>query len=364
MASRNVFDQLRDKAREIGVAGLAAIPPKVFSHWERERARRESLGFTCPYWAKMSVNPTAILPSARSVVVGYLTHGLTVPPDPATLFGWIHPYYAVWPESSRRAAEVLAAFLEEQGFRAVAHPGLPEKLALVESGLVRYRRNGVVWLDGPSPAIVPFTLVTEAALAGGEERGTAAEPVLADFCASCRSCPGVCPTSALQAPTLVDPGQCLTYHNEQEGWVPAALRPAMANRLAGCERCQLGCFRGQPLPRPRDPLLYLPDLAKLDEESFHRRNELIGEKYGFRWETRAGLVRAALIGLGCSGRKDVAGLLVDRLDDPSPLIRGHAAWALGNLGAREARGDLERSLARETDDQARRELVEALRWSR
>ena len=52
--------------------------------------------------------------------------------------------------------------------------------------------------------------------------------------------------------------------------------------------------------------------------------------------------------------------LVAALDDPEPLVRGHAAWALGALGGAGARTALERVRGRDPDALVRAEVTAAL----
>lgn len=337
MPAQSLMAKLRERARSLGAGEIVALPIRSFARWVDEGAERARLGFDCSDWADLVADPFRLLPSARSIIVGYLTYEMDGPPATGTLFGWIHPAYRVW-APSRRIAKTLASALEENGFRTVANPALPEKSALARSSLAKYRRNGTVGLEDSAMAILPFSLITEAELQTGDEAPDMADGLsLADSCASCSSCLATCKTSALRSTARVDPAFCVTFYNEQEDWIPAPIRSAMANRLVGCERCQLGCFRDKKLSRPEDPLLYLPDIVKEDKDHFVHRNKLIYKKYGVGWKTRDGLIRAAIIGLGCSGRKDAVALLKGLLDDASPIVRGHAAWAIGNLGAGEFR---------------------------
>jgi epoxyqueuosine reductase len=53
--------------------------------------------------------------------------------------------------------------------------------------------------------------------------------------------------------------------------------------------------------------------------------------------------------------------LIAALSDEEPLVRGHAGWALGNLGGSEARGALEKALVNERDESVIEEIEAALR---
>ena len=50
--------------------------------------------------------------------------------------------------------------------------------------------------------------------------------------------------------------------------------------------------------------------------------------------------------------------LIPLLHDPEPIIRGHAAWALGQIGGEVAKTAVVSALAAETDDLVRQELMD------
>jgi epoxyqueuosine reductase len=100
----------------------------------------------------------------------------------------------------------------------------------------------------------------------------------------------------------------------------------------------------------------LPDILGLDQGGFRAR-------YGgtaLSRTKRRGLLRNAAVALGNSGNRDAVPVLVSVLSDPEPLVRSHAAWALGRLGGLAARTALERTRPLETDAVARQEIDAAL----
>ena len=72
-----------------------------------------------------------------------------------------------------------------------------------------------------------------------------------------------------------------------------------------------------------------------------------------------GLKRNAAVVLGNVGSVDDVGALASALEDPDPLVRGHAAWALGRLGSPTAAAVLRERVEVETDPAVREELVAA-----
>ena len=76
---------------------------------------------------------------------------------------------------------------------------------------------------------------------------------------------------------------------------------------------------------------------------------------------RDGFLRNVSVALG--NRADASTVLrlaATLRDDPSPLVRGHAAWALGRIGGDDARAALHAGAERETDRSVREEIALAL----
>ena len=192
----------------------------------------------------------------------------------------------------------------------------------------------------------------------------------ANHCGSCSACIDICPTGAIVAPYVVDARLCISYLTiEFDGYIPSALRTLMGNRIYGCDDCQSVCpwnSHAANMARLPDDLLkprgenQLPDLVsllQLDEDAFRQR---------FRWSPirrtkRRGLLRNVCIAMGNSGDTGFVEQLTAALGDVEPLIRGHAAWALGQLADRQNRLAMLAALARrqktETDDAVLEEIL-------
>ena len=103
-------------------------------------------------------------------------------------------------------------------------------------------------------------------------------------------------------------------------------------------------------------LRYLEQLLLLSPASF-------AERFGGSAVERAGrdqLVRNACLAAANAGQTRCCPLLEQLLNDASPIVRGHAAWALARLAGPAAAPLLRDCLARETDPGARLDLSETL----
>ena len=154
-------------------------------------------------------------------------------------------------------------------------------------------------------------------------------------CGTCMRCIDVCPTQAITAPYRLDARRCIAYLTiEHEGAIPEALRPAIGNRIFGCDDCQLVCpwnkfaqRTDEPDFRARNDLdtATLPQLFAWEEDEFLRRTEgsAIRRSGHERW------LRNIAVALGnAPTTPDVLAALASRRDHPSPVVREHVAWAL------------------------------------
>jgi epoxyqueuosine reductase len=179
-----------------------------------------------------------------------------------------------------------------------------------------------------------------------------------DHCGTCRRCIDLCPTGALSDGYLMEPRVCISYLTiEHRGAIPHELRPKLGNWIFGCDICQEVCPWNQSGETADELSPYLPELMTMDDHGFRRRYG----KSAIRRAKRRGLLRNVAIALGNSGNPEAVAPLARALEsDPEPLVRAHAAWALGQLRDGRARASLARSRKRESDLQVAREIDDAL----
>ncbi|MFL5297426.1 MAG: tRNA epoxyqueuosine(34) reductase QueG [Phenylobacterium sp.] len=182
-----------------------------------------------------------------------------------------------------------------------------------------------------------------------------ADPPAAESCGTCQACLDVCPTRAFPAPFQLDARRCISYLTiELKGPIPREFREALGNRIYGCDDCLAVCPWNKFASAAREQKLAarealrapgLAELSRLDDAAFRA----LFAKSPVKRIGRDRFVRNVLYAIGNSGEPGLAAEAERRLDDPSPLVRGAAVWALGRLVGAEAFEGLRQGHAAETD---------------
>ena len=197
-------------------------------------------------------------------------------------------------------------------------------------------------------------------------------------CGRCTRCLTACPTGAFVGPYHLDPQRCISYWTiEATQPIPRELRPHFGNRIFGCDICQEVCPWNQRLPE-RTPLLaglaarserIAPPLLEgfalatpywLNQDAFSTRFRRSPVKRA----KRQGMLRNVCVALGNWADPQVIDGLTIALQDVEASVRGHAAWALGQV-LRKHRVELAYNClltaqATETDPWVREEIQAAL----
>jgi epoxyqueuosine reductase len=345
-----------------GCARLETLPREAFlAAWLAE-GRAGDMRWLAERTAER-LDPRRAHPWARSVIALAATHP-PAPPPPGDwrvqLRGRIAAY-AVGPDYHGRLHARLghlrtrleAAFPGARFRACVDTAPLLEREWAQRAGLGWIGRNTLLLDRRLGSYVLLAELLTDLDLAAPAPR--------AEGCGGCARCVEACPTGALEPPGWVmDPRRCLAYLTiEHRGPIPHALRPALGNWIFGCDLCQEACPWNDDAADAGDAAWLAPPLRPLlalDAAGFRAR-------FGATAVARArrrGLLRNVAVALGNSGNPDAVPALAAALGDVEPLVRGHAAWALGRLDTPAAREHLEIARLREPDAGVRTEIVAAL----
>lgn len=156
-------------------------------------------------------------------------------------------------------------------------------------------------------------------------------------CGTCHACLDVCPTNAFPAPFQLDARRCISYLTiELKGPIPREFREALGNRIYGCDDCLAVCPWNKFASVAREQKLAarealkapsLADLARLDDAAFRA----LFSKSPVKRIGRDRFIRNVLYAIGNSGDPALAAEAEALLNDPAPVVRGAAVWALSRL---------------------------------
>lgn len=187
---------------------------------------------------------------------------------------------------------------------------------------------------------------------------------LKNGCDECTLCLEACPQQVIKAPGEIQTTACLAHYTQEKGLLPPEARKKMGLRLWGCDTCQDVCPYNQQALLGRGSLATHnlganPDLEQILRFSKQEYQEAVAET-PMAWRGKTVLQRNALINLGNLRDPLTIPLLKNILRDQRPVIRGMAAWALGQIPDLSAEKALRQAYGREKDLEVIKEISRAL----
>jgi epoxyqueuosine reductase len=375
LPTSSVTEQIKEYAYEVGFDLLrvtSAAPMAAEKTCLNERIARgyfDGMDWFTPERSEVACNPRALLPEARSVIslaTFYLTdceRASSTPGDPrgrVSRYAWGDDYHLIIRKRLDQLAEFIRGSIgqaEEKCIVFVDTGRMVDRAIAQRSGLGWYGKNTNILTKGWGSWVFLSEIATSLELEPDS-------PSSAN-CGQCDLCLRACPTNAFVAPYVLDSRRCISYLTiELRGSIPVELRPLIGDHIFGCDICQEVCpvnrialqrLRASGWPRNSRPRLefyprreiggapsLLPLLA-IDEDEFRRRFH----QSPIKRAKRRGLLRNVCVALGNIGDPRAIPALISTLNDKEPLVRGHAAWALGRIGGQDAEAAL--ALAQNSD---------------
>lgn len=385
MKDGNLMIALEDKVRALGFNFFGVIPARparrlaAYLNWI-EQGYQGQMGYLArPDRVSRRQDLELILPGVQSILcVGLNYFPGSLPPviaqDPSrgriSNYAWGVDYHEVM---TPRLTE-LADWLHAQTDQPV------QSRVYVDTGAVLERDHGetaVLGFTGKNSMLIHprhgsffflGELLTTLPLAANLPPPTRHSPL--PSCGSCQRCLHACPTAAFPQPYVLDARRCISYLTiELKEWIPQELRPLMGNWIYGCDICQEVCPFNR-FAQVTDETQFYPEEAAFTRHSYAQMAPSLLEilaldEAGFRERfahspiqriKRRRLVRNACVAAGNWGSETAVPILTTLLSDAEPLIRGHAAWALQQIGTREAKTAVAEALAVEFDTSVRAEM--------
>lgn len=366
-------EEMKAAAPALGIDKIGVASAAPFTELKQRLIRHRELGYESGFEEPdldKRTTPTLLLPSAQSIVAIAIAYPSKLPNPPKSEPGarrgimarsaWGEDYHTVLRDRLSRLEEWLRERVPELRAESMVDTGELSDRAVAE-------RAGIGWSAKNCSIIAPELgswiylgeMITNLPLPPDQ-------PVT-ESCGECTKCIDACPTGAIVGPGQLNAKRCISFITQTKDFVPEEYMRKIGNRLYGCDTCQTVCpvnrgknWTHQPELQP-DPELAKPLLVPL----LTIGNREFKERYGrtsSAWRGKKPIQRNAVIALGTFKEKSaVPDLTQVLLTDTRPVLRGTAAWSLGQIGGSEAEEALRKALQTETDEEALRYVEKALR---
>jgi epoxyqueuosine reductase len=382
----SLTEQIKNAAHRMGfqLVGVTSPDPpphySIYEAWLMAGHHAEMGYLTSDRARQRRADPRQILPECKSILVlgmRYPAPTLGNPPVSPEIHGRISSY--AWGDDYHeviiKRLKKLVFFIEEQVGSAVASRWYTDTGPVLERDLAQ--RAGLGWIGKNTCLINPqlgsYFFLAEVLLGIELEADQPFEP---DRCGSCTRCIDACPTNCILVDRTLDAARCISYLTiELKGAIPLDFRPLIGEWIFGCDVCQQVCPWNQRFsildcdpafePRPGVSFPELLEEIRLTPEEFNRKFKDSPVKRA----KRRGYLRNVAVAIGNlaalqgseAAREAVTTLSKILHTDPEPLVRAHAAWALGRFGDDNVRNELDNALQQEGQEAVRFEIQVALK---
>ncbi|AXY25999.1 tRNA epoxyqueuosine(34) reductase QueG [Suicoccus acidiformans] len=243
---------------------------------------------------------------------------------------WGIDYHTILREKMECLIEEIKVLAPHAHFKAMVDTGELMDVAVAQrAGIGFIGRNGLLITEEFGSWIYLGEIVTDLEIAPDE-------PVPFG-CGDCYRCVNACPTGALLGDGRMNGQRCLSYQTQTKGYMPEEFRKKISNVIYGCDICQHVCPYNQGIDFHRHPEMepdsevVQPALKPLLTISNRAFRETYGHLAG-SWRGKKPLQRNAIIALVNSRDRTALPQLIQVMEeDPRPMMRGTAAWAISKL---------------------------------
>jgi epoxyqueuosine reductase len=362
-------------SKEIGIDKIGFTSATAFTELKGRLIRQQELDYQSGFEEvdiEKRVRPELIFDKPQSIISIALAYPSKLKDAPQSTKGerrgifcrasWGTDYHTVL----RNKLQLLEDFIKDKV------PGAMMK-SMVDTGELSDRavaeRAGIGWSAKNSMIITPE--FGSYVYLGDMITNLPFEPdqPMEDQCGTCNKCVDVCPTGALVQGGQLNSKRCIAFLTQTKGFLPDEFRTKIGNRLYGCDTCQTVCPKNKGMDfhfheeMEPDPELAKPLLKPLLTISNRDFKETYGHVSG-SWRGKKPIQRNAILALAHFKDETALPQLIQVMkDDPRPVIRGTAAWAVGKIGRKKAVSALEEARMKEKDEEVLAEIEKGLQFT-
>ncbi|AID42403.1 tRNA epoxyqueuosine(34) reductase QueG [Staphylococcus xylosus] len=363
-----------DYAHTIGIDSIGFTTADPFDEMKQKLVDYHAKGYASGFEEsdiELRTEPTLTLPTARSIIaiaVGYPNKLKGAPKstrgDRRGMFArasWGQDYHSIMRKRLDKLADYLRYRVEGVEIQSMVDTGALSDRAVAErAGLGYVGRNGFVI----NPELGTWTYLGEMLVSVPFPPD---DPLL-DSCGDCTICVDRCPTGALVGDGQLNSQKCISFLTQTKGYLADEYRYKIGNRLYGCDTCQQVCPRNKGINTQHDDIVLEPEILKprlvpLLKMSNKEFKNTYGHLAG-AWRGKKPIQRNAIVALAHFKEESAIPDLQDvALNDPRPMIRGTAYWAIGQIQGENARSFIEQQYQNELEE-VQQEMLKGLEMRR
>ncbi|KGX87320.1 tRNA epoxyqueuosine(34) reductase QueG [Pontibacillus litoralis] len=372
MDIQQLKEDVMQYSKTIGIDKIGFTSPDVFTQLKERLRVQQALGYQSGFekgTIEERTEPKLHVPEAKSIISIALAYPSKLKGAPRSKKGerrgifcrasWGEDYHNVLNDRLNKLASYLQERYPELRWRSMVDTGELSDRAVAEragigfvgkhTNLITEEFGSYVYL-GEMITNIPFP----------------SDELVEDSCGDCTICVDACPTGALVQGNQLNAQKCIAFLTQTKGFLPDQYRSVIGNRLYGCDTCQTVCPKNkkkdfhlhqemEPEPEKVKPLL--TPLLSISNRQF---KETYGQMSG-SWRGKKPIQRNAILALAHFKEESAVDELTRLMfEDPRPVIRGTAAWALGKIGVASSEEVIRKARATERDEDVRAEMEKGL----
>jgi len=369
-------EELIAYSKEIGIDKIGFTTADPFTELKNRLIRQRELdyqsGFEEPDIEKRT-NPSLLLEEPRSIISIAIAYPSKMKERVVSKKGerrgifsrasWGLDYHHVLRDRLKKLEAFILGKVPEARLKSMVDTGELSDRAVAE-------RAGIGWSGKNCAIITPefgsYVYIGEMITSLPFESDTPIE----DQCGSCTKCIEACPTGAIVQGGQINAQHCISFLTQTKDLIPDEFREKIGNRIYGCDSCQTACpankgkefhFHEEIEPDPEIAKPLLTPMLKMSNREFKNR---FGHVSG-AWRGKKPIQRNAIIALAHFKDETAVPDLVEVLkNEPSPVTKGTAAWALGKIGGDKAHKALMEANGQEKDEVVQKEIEKGLNFFR
>ncbi|MBT2640254.1 MULTISPECIES: tRNA epoxyqueuosine(34) reductase QueG [unclassified Bacillus (in: firmicutes)] len=374
MDTASLKKDIIEYSKTIGIDKIGFAAPSAFEEMKVRLYRQQELQYQSGFEEKdieKRTEPSLIFDRPKTIISIALAYPSKMKTKVVSKKGerrgvfcrasWGTDYHVVLRDRLKKLEEYIVSRVPDARFKSMVDTGELVDRAVAE-------RAGIGWSGKNCSIITPefgsYVYLGEMITNLPFEPDTPME----DRCGSCNKCVEICPTGALVQGGQLDAQKCIAFVTQTKGFLADEFREKLGNRLYGCDTCQTVCpenkgkdfhFHQEMEPDPEIAKPLLKPLLTMSNRDF---KEKFGHVSG-SWRGKKPIQRNAIIAL--AHYKDdtaIPELIMVLKDDPRPVLRGTAAWALGKIGGRDALDALKHASVVEKDEEVLNEISKGMEF--